>query len=141
MAMHWLHRDGSARPCVVRKQHGVGQCILGYGGVGGGAGEFWAWYFKVRSSHCSRCPCSRLWHACASWGRCKGMKYQQPLTAFSLHPAVFFSLQSLCLMHTGKPTGVAVPHCITWFQTQLIPTTCQIRYHSHLWDYRSTGQL
>ena len=35
----------------------------------------------------------------------------------------------------------AVSHCITWFQTQLILTTCQIRYHSHLWDHRSTGQL
>ena len=33
-------------------------------------------------------------------------------------------------MHTGKPTGVAASHCITWFQTQLILTTCQIRYHS-----------
>ena len=53
---------------------------------------------------------------------------------------VFFSLQSLCLTHTGKPTGVAVSHCITWFQTQLILTTCQIRYHSHLWDHRSTAQ-
>ena len=41
----------------------------------------------------------------------------------------------------GKPTGVAVSHCITWFQTQLILTTRQIRYHSHLWDHRSTGQL
>ena len=40
-----------------------------------------------------------------------------------------------------KPTGVAVSHCITWFQTQLIPTACQIRYHSHLWDHRSTGHL
>ena len=28
-------------------------------------------------------------------------------------------------------TGVAVSHGITWFQTQLIPTLCQIRYHSH----------
>ena len=35
-----------------------------------------------------------------------------------------------CLVHTGKPTGVAVPHCTTWFQTQLILTTCQIRYHA-----------
>ena len=26
----------------------------------------------------------------------------------NLHTAVFFSLQSLCVMHTGKPTGVAV---------------------------------
>ena len=41
-----------------------------------------------------------------------------------------YSLQSLCLMHTGKPTGVAASHCITWFQTQLILTTYQIRYHS-----------
>ena len=40
-------------------------------------------------------------------------------------------LQSLCLMHTGKPTGVAVSHCRTWFQTQLILTTCQICYRSH----------
>ena len=32
-------------------------------------------------------------------------------------------------------------HCITWFQTQLVLTTCQIHYHSHLWDHRSTGQL
>ena len=63
------------------------------------------------------------------------------LSAFSLHTAVFFSLQSLCLMHTGKPTGVAVSHCITRFQTQLILTTCQIRYHNQLWDHRSTGQL
>ena len=46
-----------------------------------------------------------------------------------------------CLTHTGKPTGVAVSHCITWFQTQLILAKCQIRYHSHLWDHRSTGQL
>ena len=38
--------------------------------------------------------------------------------------------RSLCLMHTGKPTGVAVSHCIAWFQTQLILTTCQIRYHA-----------
>ena len=38
------------------------------------------------------------------------------------------NLQSLCLMHTGKPTGVAVSHCITW--TQLILTTCQTRHHS-----------
>ena len=43
-------------------------------------------------------------------------------------PSIF--TPSLCLMHAGKPTGVAVSHCITWFQTQLILTTCQIRYHS-----------
>ena len=49
-------------------------------------------------------------------------------------PNVFCSLQSLCLMHTGKPMGVAVSHCkpcITWFQIQLFLTTCQIRYHTH----------
>ena len=38
------------------------------------------------------------------------------------------------LMHTVKPAGVAVSHCRTWFQTHLIPTTYQIRYHSHFWD-------
>ena len=32
----------------------------------------------------------------------------------------------LCLMHTGKPKGVVVSHCLTWFQTQPILTTCQI---------------
>jgi hypothetical protein len=52
-------------------------------------------------------------------------------SAFNLPTAVFFSLQPSCLTHTGKPTGMAVSHCITWFQTQIIPTTCQIRYHSH----------
>ena len=45
--------------------------------------------------------------------------------------AAFSSVQSLCLMHTGKPTGVAVSHRITWFRNQLILTTCQIRYHGH----------
>ena len=44
----------------------------------------------------------------------------------SLHTTVFFSPQSLCLMHTGKPMGVATSHCITQFQTQLILTTCLI---------------
>ena len=39
------------------------------------------------------------------------------------------------LIETGKPTGVAVSHCIAWFQTQQILITCQIRYHSHLWDH------
>ena len=28
----------------------------------------------------------------------------------------------------GKPTGVSVSQCISWFQTQLILTPCQIRY-------------
>ena len=45
----------------------------------------------------------------------------------SLHTTVFFSPQSLCLTHTGKPTGVATSHCTTQFQTQLILTTCLIR--------------
>ena len=31
--------------------------------------------------------------------------------------------------------------CIIWFQTQPILITCQIRYHSHLWDHRRTGRL
>ena len=38
----------------------------------------------------------------------------------SLYTTVFFSPQSLCLMHTGKSTGVATSHCTTQFQTQLI---------------------
>ena len=32
---------------------------------------------------------------------------------------------------TTYPLVVAVSHCITWLQTQLILTLCQIRYHSH----------
>ena len=54
-----------------------------------------------------------------------------PPLRFYSRTVVFFSLQSLCLMHPGKPMGVAVSHCITRFQTQLFRTTCQIRYHSH----------
>ena len=34
------------------------------------------------------------------------------------------------IMHAGKPTGVAVFHCIPWFQTQLGLTTFQIGYHT-----------
>ena len=45
----------------------------------------------------------------------------------SLRTAVFFSPQSWCPLHTGKPTGVAISHCTTQFQTQLILTTCLIR--------------
>jgi hypothetical protein len=39
-----------------------------------------------------------------------------------LSPPPFFCqpTQSLCLTHTGTPTGVAVSHRITWFQTQPI---------------------
>ena len=44
----------------------------------------------------------------------------------TLYSAFFFSLQSFCLMLTGKPTGVAVSYCIAWPQTQLIFTACQI---------------
>ena len=36
----------------------------------------------------------------------------------SLHTTVFFSPQSWCLLHTGKPTGVAISHCTTQFLTQ-----------------------
>ena len=73
----------------------------------------------------------------SEWGQCGGGGiFRKPLfcriSVFNLYTAVFFSLQSLCLMHTGNPTGVAVSHC-TCFQTQPIPTACQIRYHNHLW--------
>ena len=37
----------------------------------------------------------------------------------SLHTTVFSSPQPLCLVRTGKPTGVATSHCTTQFQTQL----------------------
>ena len=41
----------------------------------------------------------------------------------SVEHRCLFQPKSLCLMHTGKPMGVAVSHCITWFQTQQILTT------------------
>ena len=58
------------------------------------------------------------------------------MTGTSMSWKLFLSIFLSCIillqfMHTGKPTGVAVSHCIAWFQTQLILTTCQIRYHGH----------
>ena len=41
----------------------------------------------------------------------------------------------------GWPKGVAVSHCITWSQTQLLLAAYQIRFHTRLWDHRRTGQL
>ena len=35
-------------------------------------------------------------------------------------------LPLMIMQHMPQP----VSHCITWFQTQLILTTCQIRYHA-----------
>ena len=48
---------------------------------------------------------------------------------------------SLHLHVWGQSLCTHISHCITWFRTQLILTTLQIRYHSHLWDHSSTGQL
>ena len=47
------------------------------------------------------------------WQLVKGLPFQ-------IRGACGVVLQSLCLTHTGKPAGVAVSHCITWSQTQLI---------------------
>ena len=64
-----------------------------------------------------------------------------PVFVLHAHSTVFYNWLSFFqprvfgLMHTGKPKGVAVSHCITSFQTQLSLTTFQIRYHSHLWDH------
>ena len=63
------------------------------------------------------------------------------LVASIFTPLFFYSLQSLCLTHTGKPTGVAVSHCITWFQTQPIPHCVSDLLPHPLWDRCSTGQL
>ena len=72
---------------------------------------------------------------CCSWP-CLVLIFSEMQPADSSQPSIFTPLsfclfQPLCLMHTGKPTGMAVSHCITRFQTQLILTTCQIRYHGH----------
>ena len=44
-----------------------------------------------------------------------------PVAYRGFHTTVFFTAQSWCLLHTGKPTGVAISHCTTQFQTQLPP--------------------
>ena len=41
----------------------------------------------------------------------------------------------------GKPTGVAVSHCIAWFHTQPILTYVSDPLPQPLWDHRSTGHL
>ena len=35
----------------------------------------------------------------------------------------------------------AVSHCIIWYQSELILTTCQIHYHSHWWKHGRNRQL
>ena len=79
------------------------------------------------------------------WGSCLGgassllsaglllKKKVQP--ADSSRPSVCtplsFSAYCLCASCTlGRLWAWAAFHCITWFQTQLILTTCQIRYHA-----------
>ena len=50
------------------------------------------------------------------------MKYNLVVhPSLCLRTAVFFGLQSLCLVHTEKPSGVAVYHCITWFSHSANP--------------------
>ena len=63
--------------------------------------------------------------------------------AIPIMPYTLLSLSaySLLCMHAGQPMGMAVSPCISWFQTQLILTACQMCYHSHLWDHRRSGQL
>ena len=78
------------------------------------------------------CTCLAMWPAMLThwvllvqvweWGLWLGM--HADATVFYTQLSFFFSsLQSLCLMHTGEPMGMAVSHCRTWFQTQLILTT------------------
>ena len=63
---------------------------------------------------------------------------RQPLGIVVSVPRV--SLKSLCLMHSGKPAGVAVSHWLTWFQTQLILTTCDQRGGGrHSWSLSTMG--
>ena len=39
-------------------------------------------------------------------------------------------LRAFVRLHKWTATGLAVFHCTTWSQTQLLPPLCQIRYHS-----------
>ena len=47
------------------------------------------------------------------------------------------SVNSIQSANSGKPRE----NWGKFEKFELILTTCQIRYHSHLWDHRSTGQL
>ena len=67
------------------------------------------------------CGGDEVWHICQK-GVCAG---RAPDKRGPTHPKKLSSAEL----------------CITRFQTQRILTACQIRYHSHLWDHRSTGQL
>ena len=61
------------------------------------------------------------------------------IPAFSLHTAVLFSLQSLCLMHIGKPTSGNPPlHNLVSYQAN--PHYVR-SVTNHLWDHCSTRQL
>ena len=57
---------------------------------------------------------------------------------YTMLVSISYTCASCILGSPSGSTGVAVSR---WFQNQLILTTCQIRYHSHLWDHRRTGQL
>ena len=44
-------------------------------------------------------------------------------------------LHFLC-SDTGKPSGVAVSYCISWYRVQSYHTVCNARYHGIPWGNR-----
>ena len=63
------------------------------------------------------------------------------ISAFSLHTAVFFSLQPLCLVHTEKPTGRGSLPLQNQVSDSANPHYVSDPLPQPLCDHRSTGQL
>ena len=55
----------------------------------------------------------------------------------------FFSASSLLRAPVAPwdAYGRGSSRCIFWFQIELAPATCHVRYHTELWDNCSTGLL
>ena len=73
---------------------------------------------------------------CATFVQDRTQAAQQCLRTMSYIVGVWYGLcrQDYC-------SGRGSSHCISWQQTQPILTTCHVRYHTILWDNRSTGLL
>ena len=70
-----------------------------------------------------------------------GRGYPPFVPPHAMRPDALLSQQRLVhYVHTGKPTGMAVSQGVIRYQTRLIRTPRQIRYHSQLCDHRRSGQ-
>ena len=76
-----------------------------------------------------------------------------PTTTLSSFFDTAFSVRSTLLLFTQLSSLSCAPvphwgalwcgssHCIWWYQIQLTLTTCDVRYHTVLWDDGGAGQL